>query len=82
MNQSMKQPSNLSQKILGRTEIETRKTNPVHSRDLAHSIDNVKGKITNNIPLIPDVPFHPGPAYKLPPLDITHQLRVQRVYQA
>ena len=26
-----------------------------------HSINNVSGKMTNNNPLIPDVPFHPGP---------------------
>ena len=51
INQSIKQPSDLSQKIPGRTEIEIRKTNPVHSRDLTHSIDNTKGKITNNNPL-------------------------------
>ena len=31
INQSIKQPSDLSQKIPRRTEIETRKTNPVHS---------------------------------------------------
>ena len=30
INQSIKQLSNLSQKIPRRTEIETRKTNPVH----------------------------------------------------
>ena len=72
INQSIKQPSNLSQKIPGRTEIETRKTNPVHSGDLTHSINNVKGRITNNAPLIPDVPFHPGPVYRPPPKPIRH----------
>ena len=45
INQSIKQPSDLSQKIPGRTEIETRKTNPIHSRDLTHSINNMKRKI-------------------------------------
>ena len=76
--------SDLSQKIPRRTEIETRKTNPVHSGDLTHSINNAKGKITNNNPLIPDflsmqVQFidpHPNP------LDMMHQLRVQRGHQA
>ena len=58
------QPSNLSQKIPGRTEIETRKTNQVHTTDLMHSINNTSGKMTNNTPLIPDVPFHPGPVYR------------------
>ena len=67
INQSINQPSNLSQKIPGRTEIETRKTNHAHTKDLTHSINNVNGKMTNNNPLIPDVPFHPGPVYR-PPL--------------
>ena len=77
INQSIKQPSDLSQKIPRRTEIETRKTNPVHSEDLTHSINNAKGKITNNIPLIPDVPFHPGPVYRLPPKSIRHDMSTQ-----
>ena len=64
INQTINQPSNLSQKIPGRTEIETGKTNQVHSRDLMHSINNVSGMMTNNNPLIPDVLFHLGPAYK------------------
>ena len=52
--------------------------------DLTHSINNVKGKITSNNPLIPDVPFHPGAVYRphQNPLDMAHQLRVQRFYQA
>ena len=57
----------MSQKIPGRTEIETRKTNHVHAKDLTHSINNVNGRMTNNNPLIPDVPFHPGPVYRPPP---------------
>ena len=40
INQSINKPSNLSQKIPGRTEIETRKTNHVHTKDLTHSINN------------------------------------------
>ena len=45
----------------------------MHSEDLTHSINNMKGKITNNYPLIPDVPFHPGPVYRplLNPLGMT-----------
>ena len=70
LNQSINQPSNLSQKIPGNTEIETRKTNPVHTKDLMHSISNVSSKLTNNNPLIPDIPFHPGPVYRLPPKPI------------
>ena len=64
INQSFNQPFNLSQKIPGRTEIETRKTNHVLAKDLMHSINNMNGIMTNNNPLIPDVPFHPGPVYR------------------
>ena len=60
INQTINQPSNLSQKIPGRTEIETGKTSQVHTKDLMHSISNASSKMTNNNPLIPDVPFHPG----------------------
>ena len=70
INHSINQPSNLSQKVPGRTEIETRKTNHVHTKDLMHSINNTSGRMTNNNPLIPDVPFHPGPVYSLPPKPI------------
>ena len=66
INQSINQPSNLSQEIPGRTEIETRKTNHVHTKNLMHSINNANGKMTKNNPLIPDVPFHPGPVYRPP----------------
>ena len=52
ISKSINQPSNLSQKIPGRTEIEKRKTNHVHTRDLMHSINNISGKMTNNNPLI------------------------------
>ena len=63
INQMINQPFNLSQKIHGRTEIETGKTNQVHTTDPTHSINSASGKMTNN-PLIPDVPFHPGPVYR------------------
>ena len=61
INQSINKASNLSQKIPGMTEIETRKTNHMHTKDLMYSINNVNGKMTKNNPLIPDVPFHSGP---------------------
>ena len=64
INQTINQLSNLSQEIPGRIEIETGKTNQVHTKDLMHSINNVSGMMTNNNPLIPDVPFHPGPVYR------------------
>ena len=38
INQPINQTSNLSQKIPGRTKIEAGKTNPVHTKDLTHSI--------------------------------------------
>ena len=72
INQTIGQPSHLSQKIPGRTEIETGKTNQVHTRDLMHSINNMSSMMTNNNPLIPDVPFHPGPVCRPLP---THQTR-------
>ena len=46
INQSINQPTNFSQKILGRTEIETRKTNHMHSKDLTHSINNMNSRMT------------------------------------
>ena len=74
INQPINQPSNLSQKIPGRTEIETRKTNHIHTKDLMHSINNVSGKMTNKNPLIPYVPFHPGPVYRPPPKPIKQDM--------
>ena len=74
INQPINQPSNLSQKIPGRTEIETGIINHVHTKDLTCSINNMSGKMTNNNPLIPDVPFHPGPFYTPPPKPIKHNL--------
>ena len=69
-NQPINQLSNLSQKIPGRTEIETGKPNNMSTKDLMHSINNMSGKMTNNNPLIPDVPFQPGPVYRPPPKPI------------
>ena len=61
INQTINQPSNLSQEIPGRTKIETRKTNCVHTTDPVHSISNADDRIVNNNPLILDAPFHPDP---------------------
>ena len=52
INQAINQPSNLSQEIPGRTKIEARKTNRVHTTN------NVNDRIVNNNPFMPDVPFH------------------------
>ena len=60
INHAINQASNLSQKIPGRTEIETSKTNNIHSTN--NTNDNMAG--TN--PLIPDGAFHPGPVYRPP----------------
>ena len=58
INQTINQPSELSQKIPGKTKIETRKTNQVHSKDPTYMINNVDAVMTHTKPLIPDVPFH------------------------
>ena len=50
INQSINQPSILSKKIPGRTEIKTRKTNYMHTKDLTHSMNNASGKMTKNNP--------------------------------
>ena len=64
INQMTIPPLELSQKIPGKTKIKTRKTNHVHSKDPMHSINNVDEGMTHTRPLIPDVPFHPGPTYR------------------
>ena len=43
-----------------------------------HSINNANGKLTDNKPLIPDVPFHPGSVYRSPPKLIRHGLSNQQ----
>ena len=74
INQPINQPSSLSKKISGRTEIETGKTNHIHTKDLMHSINNMSGKMTSKNPLIPDVPFHPDPVYRPPPKPIKEDM--------
>ena len=49
----------------------------MHSKDLTHSKNNAKGKIRNNNPFIPDVPFHPGQVYRPPPKPIRHDMSTQ-----
>ena len=70
ISQTINPPSELSQKISGETKIETGKTNEIHSRDPMHSLNNADGGMTHTRPLIPDVPFHPGPTYRPPPKPI------------
>ena len=75
INQTINPPSELSQKIPGKTKIGTAKTNWIHSKDPTHSINNADEGMTHTRPLITDVPFHPGPTYRPPPnlLDQTCQ---------
>ena len=68
INQTINQPSELSQKIPGKTKIETGKTNQVHSKVPVYTINNADAGMTHTKPLIPDVEtgktnqvhFHPG----------------------
>ena len=70
INQTINPPSELSQKIPGKTKIETGTTNLVHSKDPTHTINNADTGMTHTEPLIPDVPFHPGLTYRPPPKPI------------
>ena len=56
INQPINQPSELSQKIPGKTKIETGKTNETHSKDPMHIINNTDVGMTHTRPLIPDAP--------------------------
>ena len=82
INQAVNPPSELSEKIPGETKIETGKTSQIHSKDPMHSVNNVDEGMTHTRPLIPDVPFHPGPTYRPPPnlLDQTCQ-EIRKVHQ-
>ena len=50
--QTINPPSELSQKIPGKTAIETEKTNLEHSQDPMHIINNVDAGMTHTRPLI------------------------------
>ena len=67
INQTINQPPELSQKIPGKTEIETGKTNQAHSKDPTYIINNADAGMTHTKPLLPNVPFHPGPTYRPTP---------------
>ena len=54
----------------------------MHTKDLTHSINNASGKMTNNNPLIPDVPFHPGPVYRPPPKPIKQDMSYHQSSQS
>ena len=84
INQTINQPSNLSRKIPGKMEIETGKTNQVHTKDLTHSINNASSKMTNSYPLIPDVSSiqfqftypHPNPSNMMCQILRVHQVQL------
>ena len=70
INQTINPPSEMSQKIPGEAKIETGKTNHIHSKEQMHIVNNVDEGMTHARPLIPDVPYHPGPTYRSPPKTI------------
>ena len=70
INQIINHSSELSQKIPGKTKIETGKTNQMHSKDPMHIINNADVGMTHTKPLMTDAPFHPGPNYRPPPKPI------------
>ena len=52
ISQAINQPSKVSQEIQGRSKIVTWKTNSIHSKN------STSDRLINNIPFMPDVPFH------------------------
>ena len=60
ISQVIKQPSNVSQEIPGRTKIVIGKTNSIHSTKCTNN------RLVNNNPFMPDVPFHPDPLLRPP----------------
>ena len=61
INQAIKQPSDVTQEIPGRTKIVTGKTNSIHSTN------SVNDRLINkNNPFMSDVPLHPDPLLRTP----------------
>ena len=56
INQTINPPSELSQKIPGKTKIETGKTNLAHSKDPTHIINNGGAGMTHTKPIRSNVP--------------------------
>ena len=63
-------------------KIETGKTNQAHSKDPTHIINIADERMTYTNPLIPDVPFHPGPVYRPPPKPIRNDMSNQHGSQS
>ena len=76
INQAINQPSNLSQEIPGRTKIETRKTNSVHTTN------NVNDRLVNNNPFMPDVPFHLDLLFRPPKQSIKQNMTCKQNSQS
>ena len=53
-----------------RDQNRNRKTNQAHSKDPMNTVNNADVVKTHTRPLIPDVPFNPGPTYRPPPKPI------------
>ena len=70
INQTIIQPSELSQKIPEAAETETRIINYASSTALAHSANNTNERMTHRRPLPIDVPFYLDPTYRPPPKPI------------
>ena len=82
INQTIIQPSELSQKIPGAAEIETRITNHANSTASAHSLNNTNERMTQRRPLPTDVTFYPGPTYRPHPKQLDHlHLKVMGVHK-
>ena len=64
INQTIIQPSELSQRTPGTTEIETRITNHANSTAPTHSVNNANERMSYRWPLPSDAPFYPGPTYR------------------
>ena len=77
INQAIIQPSNLSQEIPGRTKIETRKTNSMHTTN------STNDRLVNNNPFMPHIPFHLDSLLRPPTQPIkqimTHEQNSQNV---
>ena len=76
INQAINQPSNLSQEIPGRTKIETRKTNSIHTTN------NANDRLANNNPLMSDVPFHLDPLLRPPKQPIRQNMTCEQNSQS
>ena len=66
INQAIRQPSEMSQEIPGRTKIVTVKTNSIHSTN------GMSDRLINNNPFMPGVPFYLDPLLRSPKTT-THQ---------